>query len=249
MSYLYRNLFLHSAVFLLLATVVSCSGESTNTRVLLTVNGVPITEGEFRTQWAYECSFREIRGEGEENPNPFVKSGEEIKQEIFRKKLIPMAAVKARYGKKIPLLIKEMEAIKSKIKPDASNFAALAAKYSKDTNANDGGAWNTVTRYALYYPVSRLAFTAEPGEIVGPFISLVGCHLVYIQRKIEGMLATDDTLVASHILLPFEEERPDFLPTVVDQLVADARIELIDPAYDRYLPDHGKSEDSKTENP
>jgi parvulin-like peptidyl-prolyl isomerase len=204
--------------------------------VNLEVNGVPITEGEFKEQLDYELSYREIKVEGEEAANPFVMTEEEIKKEIFKKMLIPMAAVKSKYGDRFPALMREAESIKKEIAPDRSNFARLAAEYSKDTNAKEGGAWRIVTRFALYYPVTRFAFTAKQGDVRGPFMSLAGCHLIWVQKKTQGMLAADDNVEASHILLPFQPDRPDFIPVVIDELVGTARIEVIDPEFAKYVP-------------
>jgi hypothetical protein len=223
-------------LLLVLPAAFSCSGRSGSSRPLIEVNGVPITEGEFIEQLEYELSYREILIEGEEPANPFVKTEEAIKAEIFEKMLIPMAAVKSKYGDRFSELMDEAEKIKKEIAPDRSNFAKLAAKYSKDTNAREGGAWRIVTRFALYYPVTRKAFLAEQGGIEGPFMSLAGCHLLWVQNKTRGMLAVDDHVEASHILLPYEPDRLDFIPVVIEELVKAAKIEVIDPDYAKYLP-------------
>lgn len=222
------SIFCFSLIFLL----ASCSDEGNPGRVIIMVNDEPVTEESFETQLEYELSFQELRSTEEIDPkNPALKSLKELKSEILCKKLIPMAAVRSAYRAEMPEMEKAMEAVRAKLVDDKSNFATLASKYSKDANAKQGGSWRVVTRRSLYYPLPRLLFNAREGDVIGPVFSLVGCHILRLQAKHKGVLTSDDTVDASHILLPYEESRMDFLPVVVGEIVDKARIEVKDPAY------------------
>ncbi|MFH1998352.1 MAG: peptidylprolyl isomerase [Planctomycetota bacterium] len=217
---------------MLISLVAACSNRVNASRILMEVNGVPIIEEDFNRQLEYELSYQELKPDDQVHPqNPGLMTLEQVKRKILWKELIPMAVVRAAYKEKIPTLMEEAGKIMHELSEDGSDFAEKAAKYSGDSNAQKGGCWRTVTRRSLYYPLPRILFNAEPNEIIGPVLSLVGCHIVWMQEKHKGMMTSDDTLVASHILLPFEAGRMDFLPVVIDQLVKEAHIVVKDPAF------------------
>lgn len=221
----------YSITLFLLLTAVACSESGLNSPAVITVNGVAVTKAEFETQLDYELSYREIRQDGDVTPG--LLTTEELKTRIISRMLIPMAAVKSRYGDKIPGFMEQGEAIRKKATP--ANFSDLAREHSKDSNAAEGGDWRTVTRYSLFYPVTRLLFSAEEGDILGPVLSQAGCHLLYLQEKRKGMVPGDDTVRASHILLPYEDGRLDFIPTVINEITREAKIEILDPAFEPYV--------------
>lgn len=224
--------------FFLILLLASCSKEGNSGRVIIMVNDEPVTAESFEAQLEYELSFQELRpGDAIDPKNPGLKTLDQLKTEILCKKLIPMAAVRSTYKTRMREMEKEMEAIHAKLEDDRSNFANLASEHSKDANAKQGGSWRVVTRRSLYYPVPRLLFNARADEVIGPVFSLVGCHLLWLQVKHKGVLTSDDTVEASHILLPYDESRLDFLPVVVDELVAKAKIEVKDPAYAPFVED------------
>jgi parvulin-like peptidyl-prolyl isomerase len=215
----------------LLLSLLACTEAGRRSSTIITVNGVGVTESEYQTQLDYELSYRDIKQEGVEIPGLLTE--EELKTRIISRMLIPMAAVRARYQEKIPKLLEQGEAILKEVTP--ANFADMARKYSKDSTAAQGGDWRTVTRYSLFYPVTRLLFSADEGEILGPVLSHAGCHILYVEEKRKGMVPGDDTVQASHILLPYEEGRLDFIPTVINEITRAAKIEIVNPDYAPYV--------------
>jgi parvulin-like peptidyl-prolyl isomerase len=186
----------------------------------------------------YQVSFREIKKDPvdqEENLPPHVLTEDRLKTEILTQMLIPMAAVQGHYKDRIPEILAAAKDIRSKIAQDGSNFPQVAAAFSKDTNAQSGGSLGTLPRRGMTYPISRMAFSAEPGTVVGPFFSLVGCHILFVEAKNQGVVPSNDTLRASHILLPYEENRPDFIVSLLSEIVKKAEIEILDSEYAPYV--------------
>lgn len=219
-----------------LAMAAACSPGGLGDEEILKVDGVAVMESEFLDELEYQLSFSEVvmLEEGEEEISPHLITEEDLKKTVLSDLLIPMAAVKAKYGNEIPEIMSRAEEIMKKIEPGGGNFDEVAAAHSKD-KADVGGSLGVLTRRGYVYPVPRMAFTAEAGEIVGPFLSQVGCHILYVHGKTKGTVPSVDTVRVSHILLPFEEARLDFMAVVLPDLVKKARIEVLSPAYERFV--------------
>lgn len=91
------------------------------------------------------------------------------------------------------------------IKADAikgTDFAKLADEYSEDPSVkNNHGDLGYFGRSQMVKEFSEAAFTAKPGEVVGPVKTQFGLHIIKVidQKKENGELKTK----ASHILLKF----------------------------------------------
>ena len=234
-------------VFLLLTCLPAllvlpcCSNGISGGRVIIEVDGFPITEKEFYRAYEFHALYWDIRKETGDMPEDAAESRpgsvteDDLKTRILSNSLIPMAAIKAKYRETIPGLLNRADKIKSMIAPDGSNFGELAAKHSGDTNAESGGNLGTVNPIGLPYPVSMRAFDAEKGEIIGPFLSLAGCHILFIHEKIQGMVPASDSIKASQILLPYVDGKPDFVGSILPRLLEEARVEVVDHEYERYV--------------
>lgn len=87
-----------------------------------------------------------------------------------------------------------------------ADFAELAEIYSDDPgSAGKGGDLGFFTRGTMVKPFEEAAFSAEPGEIVGPVLSTHGYHIL----KVEDKKTEDDEeqVKASHILFKIEPSR------------------------------------------
>lgn len=215
--------------------LAACPGKSDDEGpVILRVNDVPITLTEFEKELEFQLTYTNLIAEGEEKkPGQFTL--DDVKARVINDSLIPLAAVRHAYRDSIPELLEKAEAIRKEIKDDKSNFAALSAENSTTSVAASQGRLGFFGRGStLPYPLPRLAYGMEPGSVSGPFVSVVGCYIVYVKKIEKGVTDSLDRLDASIILLAFDEE-PDFLQKTLPDLVGNTRVEIVDPSMGAYL--------------
>lgn len=220
--------------FVFFTMLGGCGKDFIDTEIIK-VGDVSIMESEFLEELDFQLSFRDLVITREEDTIPGKITEEELKKQILEEMLIPLAAVKAKYKDKIEKIMEEAETIRDLISEDGSNFRELAIKYSKDTNAKNGGELGTLTRMSQKYPIPRYCFKAKKGEIVGPFLSQYGCHIFKIKAVTKGTIPSADAIRAAHILLPYEPTRPDFVVNMLPQIVKDAKIQVMDPSYEAFV--------------
>ena len=224
-----------AACQILALLVAACGGKDTpESPVILRVNGTPVTLEEFDDQLSHELTFRKVVNEGEKTgPNELTM--EELKARIINESLIPLAAVKSTFAETIPELLKKAESIRSKISKDRSNFGALSSEYSTPSTAASKGRLGFFSRSGgLPFPLTRVAFSMSPEEVSEPFLSLAGCHILYVKKIVEGANDALDRVEAHHILLTYVEDET-FLQTGLPRLLKDVRIEVVDPAFEGYV--------------
>ena len=210
----------------------ACFGKGKADRVILEVNGEPVTLGQFQEELEYQKRFRELVRPGKKEPaSPTAITEAALKKEILNRMLIPMAVVRARYKDRIPALLEEARKIKALIAPGGGNFAEVAKKHSKDTNASRGGDLGYLPRVGPPYPLSRIAFSAAEGTVTDPFLSLVGCHILFVQEKEKATVPSGDRVRVAHILLPYDEKNPAFLAELFEKEVPEAVVSVKDPAF------------------
>ncbi len=199
---------------------------------IIRVNGEPITLEEFEKELEFELTHRMI-AEEESEFEPVTQ--EEIKTEIIHKKLIPLAAVRSRYRDKIPDLLDKAKEIRDMIKEDRSNFAALSERFSTPSVAANRGRLGPIGRGSgLPCPLLRTAFSMGAGDLSEPFLSPVGCHVLWVRNSVKGALPCQDRVDAAHILLAWEDN-DRFLQDTLPKLVSEARIEIVDPAFEKLV--------------
>jgi putative peptide maturation system protein len=77
----------------------------------------------------------------------------------------------------------------SQIVDDGAEFAALARKYSLDAQTcQAGGTLGVVARKALSPAIEAAVFGARPGDVVGPFQTGKGYHLVKVEEILPAQL-------------------------------------------------------------
>lgn len=79
---------------------------------------------------------------------------------------------------------------------NGEDFARLAAEYSQDNSATDGGRIGTFLCSRLVYPIAKAAFYSKPGEISLPVRSSFGYHLIKLNAKYQ----VPGQYISGHIL-------------------------------------------------
>jgi parvulin-like peptidyl-prolyl isomerase len=90
-------------------------------------------------------------------------------------------------------------------------FSAAAAEYSQDGSASSGGDLGWFGRGDMTAVFERMAYSLEPGEIGGPFLTPFGVHLMKLTDK------NEEQVRASHIIIVSSP-----LPEDLDRTVAQA---------------------------
>jgi hypothetical protein len=219
------------ALAVLILLPAACSdGEALDSPVILRVNGIPITLAEFEKEFYYERTFRKIVEEGEEKGPDKLTTGE-LRARIINESLVPFAVVRSAFKERIPELLKKARAIRAEIKEDRSNFGSLSAEHSAPSTARSRGRLGYFSRSGgLPYPVPQVAFSVPPEGLSEPFLSIIGCHILYVTRIVKGTTDSLDRVEAYHIFLPYVEDEA-FLQNGLPRLVEEASIEVVDPAF------------------
>lgn len=76
------------------------------------------------------------------------------------------------------------------------DFASLAAEYSQDNSARDGGHIGAFLCSRLVYPIAKAAFYSQPGDISLPVRSTFGYHLIKLNAKYQA----PGQYISGHIL-------------------------------------------------
>jgi putative peptide maturation system protein len=77
----------------------------------------------------------------------------------------------------------------SQLVDDGADFAALARKYSLDTQTRQaGGLLGVVARKSLSSAIEAAVFGARPGDVVGPFQTGKGYHLIKVEEILPAQL-------------------------------------------------------------
>ena len=96
-------------------------------------------------------------------------------------------------------LMSEFEGIRKRL-ATGENFSTLAKEYSEDPSVkNNEGVIDYFERGAMVKPFSDAAFSAKPGDVVGPIETSYGFHLIKIEdKKIEKGV---EKVKVSHVLM------------------------------------------------
>jgi len=98
--------------------------------------------------------------------------------------------------------------VRSSIEAGETTFSAAAAEYSQDGSAASGGDLGWFGRGDMTAVFEKVAYSLEPGEIGGPFLTPFGVHLIKLTDK------NEDQVRASHIIIVVNLQQEDLDRTV-----------------------------------
>jgi len=204
--------------------------------IIVKVNTEPIFESDFNKELDYHLSFMDIDLQLEKSDkNPSRMTEDELKKHILSDMLIPMAAVKSKYKDKLDQIMTKANSIKDELEKNGNNFKKAVKIFGDDKGIINSSTIFTYTRSSQKYPIPRTIFTAEKGALVGPFFSLIGCHIFYISDKVKGVIPSADAVRAAQILLPFEPDKPDYIATILPNITEGAKIEVLNSDFAPYV--------------
>ena len=91
-----------------------------------------------------------------------------------------------------PALRQRLVSIRDSIASGAASFGAMARRYSEDQSASEGGDLGWFGRGRMTEAFEQAAFTATPGELVGPVRSEFGYHLIRVSHRAEQAVQIAD---------------------------------------------------------
>ena len=95
----------------------------------------------------------------------------------------------------------QIEKIAKEVTP--GNFAAKANQYTEDPSGKGkGGELGSFQRGRMVPEFDQVAFTQKPGTISAPVKTQFGYHLIFVEKKNEGMTAKLAAVSYTHLTLP-----------------------------------------------
>ncbi|HTX59713.1 MAG TPA: peptidylprolyl isomerase [Verrucomicrobiae bacterium] len=127
--------------------------------------------------------------------------------------------------------------VRAQLKPDGSNFAALAKQYSTDPGSKDKGGELGWIRHGQMVPsFDAAAFSLPVGQISQPVKSPFGYHLIQVEAKQGGQKATlANTTDKITETLRQQQEAPLIQP-FLQGLQQKANIQINDPRFADLFP-------------
>jgi parvulin-like peptidyl-prolyl isomerase len=99
--------------------------------------------------------------------------------------------------------------VRASIEAGEITFSAAAAEYSQDGSAASGGDLGWFGRGDMTAVFERVAYSLEPGEIGGPFLTPFGVHLIKLTDR------NEDQVRASHIIIVSDLQQEDLDRTIM----------------------------------
>ncbi len=193
-------------------------------KVLLQIEGVPVTFGEID-------GYIDFLAETSRAPR------ERLAIDVLDRCLIPLVAVKARYGGRLEELEKRATAAQARLKA-GEDFGKIAREVSDDTAsaARGGDLQGAFGRDAMVLPFARAAFTLGEGEVSGTIWTRHGLHLLQVTGSEAGPDGKPLRRAARHMLFSFESLDPDYVQTMGRILRGDISVVCVDPAWRNVIP-------------
>lgn len=202
--------------------------------VICRVNEIPIYEDEILAEVNYQMKYQQFSV-----PQPRAR---------FLLKALEDAIVLAMMRSTYPDICQAMQEAADGVMERLNNgekFVDVCKEVSMDegTRNNGGLLGNSFGRGQLAF-LDRIAFEAKAGDVLPPFLSPYGMHIVQIEEFIEGKTDQDVKCRARHILFMFD---PNDIKKPISQAMekyVDAKVELVDAKYADYVyvPKRGESE-------
>lgn len=129
--------------------------------------GIPPTPDEIRAEYnATKHEYRNILNDSIQYDKIFIPAGDPED---------PMLTPEDQY--KTAVALKEM------LDKGEISFADAARKYSRDSKAEEGGAWPQMKRSDLAVDFANVVFSAKPGKIIGPLLDPQGFTIVKVRSR------------------------------------------------------------------
>lgn len=137
--------------------------------------GIPPTPDEIREEYnRSKADYRNVLNDSIRYDKIFIPTLEELPDEDMTETEF-RAMAESQYRK--------AEDLKQKLDKKELSFADAAREYSRDSHAEDGGAWPMVKRSDLSPEFANVVFSAEPGKVIGPLADNSGYTLVLVREK------------------------------------------------------------------
>jgi hypothetical protein len=195
-------------------------------RTLLRVNGVDIRASEINELVLYYRSYRSGRSD--------LQIAEAVNA------LLPLKVMSAHFKDDIPGMIDQIDAAYAAI-VGGEDFAAVVARVSNDSEAENEEARYTFGRGRAVQPFDRLSFTLPLHTLSPPFLTVYGFHLVEVLDYQRGATAAEDESTMRHILVMYpglvklEEEGKDVRKWIKAQVQL-AKIEVVEAGMENLVP-------------
>lgn len=129
--------------------------------------GIPPTPDEIRAEYnATKHEYRNILNDSIQYDKIFIPAGDPED---------PMLTPEDQY--------KTAVALKEKLDRGEISFADAARKYSRDSKAEEGGAWPRMKRSDLAVDFANVVFSAKPGKTIGPLLDPQGFTIVKVRSR------------------------------------------------------------------
>ena len=150
---------------------------------------------------------------------------------------ILLKATKEMSNKQVALKLEKARKVLKKAKEKGSNFAELAKVYSEGPSKRRGGSLGTFTRGGMVKAFEKAAFSAKPGQVIGPVKTQFGYHIIKIfNKKEEKLRSLKEVKEQIHEMLK-QEHHTQKSHEAMDKLREEAKIVILDSnlLYDRKI--------------
>lgn len=162
-----------------------------------------------------------------------------IRRHILLRHAIPLAWGLARHPEAFERARVVAEGWLAELRTGGLTLEELARRRAVEEGAApDAAAPITSGRTSLPLPLSRAAFEARPGEIVGPIRTALGWHLLRVDRIEPGLVREADLVTFLQVVSPAggKEQLEEVRRLGFRLGEARASVELLDPDYSGVVP-------------
>jgi PPIC-type peptidyl-prolyl cis-trans isomerase-like protein len=159
------------------------------------------------------------------------------------KALLPKVVIRGLFQDQLPQMRKRILAAQATIR-SGQPWAEVAAEFSDDYDEENPEGTYHMARERAVQPFDRLAHSGHVGQLVGPFLTVYGFHLLEITGYQQGPEAKDDQSTVRHILVMYPglkklDDQGQDLRSFIKAQVKAAKIEALEPGSANLVPiDH-----------
>lgn len=198
----------------------------TSNRPILDVNGVAITSAELNEMVIYYQGFRQ--------------NVVDLHLQNAVKALLPLKVMESKYRADLPAMKQRIDAAVSEIKAGTA-WVDVVAKYSDDGEAENPEGVYIMGRQRAVQPFDRYSHSGKLNQLVGPFLTVYGYHVLEITKYERGAEAKDDKATVRHILVMYpglkkmDQDGVEIRPFIKAEVKA-AKIKALEAASANLVP-------------